>query len=277
MTKRSCSLLAVLAAVNIFFQPGCGTSGGESPTAETTRVATEPSRAVAAAAKRTLEAGTRKLELNVESPTAQYSAMGLFEPSRGRFRVEAHYRQAPGLRSPQERKLVAVGINRRTTFQEQFSPFEGEKQRCWIEPHLPVGSNGATSVEESVRLVGATLEALQKWTANATARETGGSGTVAYAATLKPLPSPEREERQAASFRKGTDAAARLLGKLDGPIRVTVGEDGQIVELRLELRDYRPQALVLEEPDPERVSIEASLSDAESTLNLEQPECLGME
>lgn len=264
LTRR----LAALAFASTAIIAGCGGSGAEPLPAD-------PTRAVAEASERTLEAGVRKLDLRVDSPTAEYSAAGLVEPSRGRFRVEARFRRAPALRKSIDKRLVAVGTDRRTTLEEYFTRFEGEKQRCWVEPHLPVGSyGGATSLEESVRLVAAALEALRERVASATAR-TSGPGVAAYDATLKPLPPEDGQERKATPGFRGT--AAGLLGKLDRPIRLSVSEDGRIVELRLELRDYRPQSYLRGTGEPERVAIEARLSEAESKLNLDPPECTGME
>lgn len=261
--------LAALALASTAIMTGCGGSGAEPLPAD-------PARAVAEASERTLEAGVRKLDLRVDSPTAEYSAAGLVEPSRGRFRVEARFRRAPALRKTDDKRLVAVGTDRRTTLEEYFTRFEGERQRCWLEPHLPVGSyGGATSVEESVRLVAAALEALRERVASATARAGGGPDVAAYDATLKPLPPEGREERQAAPGLQGT--AARLLGKLDRPIRLSASEDGRIVELRLELRDYRPRSYLRGSGEPERVTIEARLSEARSELRLAPPECMGME
>ena len=262
---------------------GCTSGDGDS--------SNDPARLISEAATKMIDApDATAFEVTVRSPRVEYEARGLVDLGGGIYRVSARASRAPLFgafdRSERDRLSTrAVGINGRPrgAMWEDFERFEGERQTCWVSPHLPVGTwGGAISVEDTVLLLGELIERLR----------------YVYP---DPFPSNEIElvpsEGTASSYRvpeallgsvpMGAAIEPDVWDRLDlvsdinGAVRVSVEADGRITGLVLTLRHrpLRPEGLpgAGRRLSPEKVAIRATLTAASEPLHLVQPECLGTE
>jgi hypothetical protein len=232
---------------------------------------------IAEAAAATFSEPTLALSLSVASKGGSYVATGLVEPEDGRFRVQSeqvrsrHEFVPPaviGLGGEGFEKTVAEGGER------LVEGFPGNGQRCWFNPHAPVGSFlGTASVEESVRVTGAVLESLRD-----EVEQAEGSGGSRYAVELQPSASRPRDDFRDRPERVWGDR--RLLESLERPVEVGLAPDGERVEsIALELRDYRvydAEARV-DMPNIDSVRIEAKLVSTDRRLVIDPPRCQALE
>jgi hypothetical protein len=240
--------------------PGCGGEATE-----------DPATVVARAARVTFDRAPRTLSLEVASPNARWTGSGPIEPARGQFRVGVEAHRGVLIGPPHQTVVGTSGEGYETTFAEYRGGFINprSRERCWFNPHLPVGASQETlSVEESARVTGSVLESLRSEIKEAT---TGGAGQ--YDVTLLPSATRPRDDFHDAERRVWGDR--ELLTMLDGPIRVSVG-DGAIRSLDLRLGDYRPESLV-RRSSPLPVSIRATFSSGPPALDLNPPRCQALE
>jgi hypothetical protein len=258
---------AIALSLCVLVAAGCGGDGDDD--LDLPIAAVLSTDVVAEAASRTFDEPTLEIALTATSKTGDWQAAGLVEPAQGRYRVEL-----PSTERPATIHAV-VGLDGEgieATVSE--GPFPGpDDQICWFNPHAPVGSFlGTASVEESVRIVGATLESLRGEIARARA-----VGDGAYAVELRPSAARPKDD-----FRKSPERIwgdRNLFEQLARPIVVTVADD-RIVGVVIELRDYRPYYLEGPGFGPDRIDsvvIDAQLNPTESELVLEHPGCGGLE
>ena len=146
---------------------------------------------------------------------------------------------------------------------------------CWFNPQAPVGSFlGTISVEESARVAGAVVESLA---GDEIARVTpAGDDATEFLVQLKQSASKSREELDGAVRRVW--GARELLEDLGAPIQITVGEDGTLSELEIEVKSYRAFETIT---PPENVvdegSIEVRLAPTDEGLQINKPRCQAIE
>ena len=149
----------------------------------------------------------------------------------------------------------------------------GPKGPCWFNPHAPVGSFlGTVRVEESARFAGAVVESMA-WREIAGAEAGADPGT--YLVRLRSSASYPRDDFDETQRRIW--GARGLLGDLDGPIQVTVGDDGLLSSLELTIDGYRPYATA---PDPRTIdesTVTVGLRETSRALELHEPACMAME
>jgi hypothetical protein len=268
--KRAISALVLIVLAGLALaRCGSETNG------ETER---EPPSVVAEAARATFTPAAAAIAMKVGSPRDNYEASGLIEPGSGRFRVRVRGLALP---FPRDGDRVVVGTSGEGSETTYFVTHESlgnpaRSERCWFNPHAPVGSNDRTaSVEESVRLVGSVLESLGKEIQKA--RELAGEwAAVEYAVALRLSASHPRDDFDDTKRRVWGDR--NLLAKLDGPIEVAVSDHGTVAGLALGLRGYRPViGFSSRKRGPRPVSIQATISPTDRKLRLRQPGCLAME
>jgi hypothetical protein len=264
----SALVLIVLAGVAL---ARCGgeTNGEPEP---------EPAGVVAQAARAIFTSAPAAIAMKIGSRRDNYEASGLIEPASGRFRVRVRGLALPFPRGGDRVVVGTSGEGYETTYfvthESLGNPARSE--RCWYNPHAPVGSNDRTvSVEESVRLVGSVLESLRKEIRKA--RELASEEeSVEYAVVLRPSATHPRDDFDDMKRRVWGDR--NLLTKLDRPIEVVVSDHGTVAGLALGLRGYRPViGFGSRKRGPRPVSIQATISPADRELRLTQPGCLAME
>ena len=252
----------LLAGCGANAQPRVFATDGESP-----------GEVVATTASQTFSEPALELSISVASEGAGYRASGLMNPERGRFRVELADvdsrsevvpRTVIGLEGEGFESTVSVGP----------TPDPAADQRCWFNPHAPVGSFlGTASVEESVRLLGSTLESLRGEID--TARELAPGS---YAVTLKPSAAKPEDDFRDSPERVWGDR--RLFNSLAGPMAVELDETAtRVARLVLELSDYEVYDIEAGQPKPtiDSVRIEAVARPSQAELAIDQPNCQAME
>lgn len=176
----------------------CGGSDSQRPGA----------RVVAEAARETFKRTPTGIDVRVKSPAAHLRVRGPVELATGHFRVRARGDAPPFLeRGASGVVLGTSGEGFETTYSiaDQGLGHPRRSQRCWYNPHAPVGSNrGTVSAEESVRVVGSVLESLRGEIQNAT-ESTDEEQAGAYDVTLRPTAAHPRDD-----FR---DAERRISGR----------------------------------------------------------------
>jgi hypothetical protein len=224
---------------------------------------------VSEASARTFAEPILALDLRVASPGASYGASGLIEPRRGRFRVELNEVSSPSDYRPR----FVVGLDgegiENTVEETTDGLFDGPPrgERCWFNPHAPVGSGlGTASVEESVRVTSAVLESLGE-----EVRSASGGGDDAYDVRLDPSATRPRGDFRESKRRVWGDR--HLLGELDGPIQVRLSGQDTIARITLRLNDYESH---VRDTIP-RVRIAAKLGSTREDLVLDPPRCQAIE
>jgi hypothetical protein len=233
----------------------------------------DPLAAVSQAGAGTFAEPTLSLDLEVASRGARYEASGLIEPGEGRFRVELGEIFSPSDYRPR----IVIGLDgegyESTVEETTGGPFGDGGERCWFNPHAPVGSFlGTASVEESVRLTGAVLESLSEEVRSATS-----TADNAYEVALDPSAARPRDDFRESKERVWGDR--NLLGQLAGPIETALSAQGAVARIALELRDYEvPRGLIRPRRGRiGRVTIEATLAPTDEELVLDAPECQALE
>jgi hypothetical protein len=247
----------------------CGGSESQPPAA----------RVVAQAARATFKPSPAGIDMKVKGPAAHLQVRGPVELATGRFRVRV-WGDAPSFLK-RGRSRVVLGTSGEGFETTYFVIHESlghrpRPERCWYNPHAPVGSNrGTISVEESVRIVGSVLESLRGEIE--TARESADEEYPgAYDVTLRPTATHPRDDFNDTKRRIWGDRT--LLARLDGPIEVLVSEARRISGLALRLSGYRPTiGWVSSKRAPRPVSIQAAISPTDRQLHLRDPGCLAME
>jgi len=269
MTKRLRYLLVAAVAVAASVgSTGCG--GDDDPAAAQSA---DPMESVSTAGIRAMEQKVALLDLHVESGRASYDAEGPIELGKGRFKVELSDVTAQN-EDPSGPKVVigTDGEGFENTFEETHGLFEtqNQKERCWFNPHAPVGSfQGTASVEEAVRLTSAVVESLEDETLSA--KPTGDSFDV----ELKPSAGEPHSDFRETERRIWGDRA--LLDRLNGPIEVGLSNDGSLERVALELRDYRPYSGLRKRNEIGRVSIEANYLSSGAKPSIDPPTCMALE
>ena len=228
-----------------------------------------PENVVSTAARATFAEPTLGIRVAVRSPAGSYRVRGLVEPRRGRFRVVlsgVHERGAP---------TAVIGLGGEgfeQTVSEGPLPGGGGDQRCWFNPHAPVGSFlGTASVEESVRLLGATLESLRGEIARTRVPTDRTFSVGLRASAAKP-----RDDFRDTRWRVWGDR--RLFRRLNGPIQVRLDKTGsRVSNIRLRLRGYKAYSLSEADAGGRPVTISASLERSEKSLVLNPPNCQAIE
>lgn len=251
---------------------GCG--GGDDPV----EIA-DPRSAVRDSAAETLASPTSELGLVTSTDGGgTIEADGLVALSRGQFEVDV---QATDPDSDYLDGVIGTngeGFERTFAVNREGLPkskvLPGIPGPCWFNPHAPVGSFlGTISVEESARLAGAVVESLA---GDEIASVTPGDGGDEFLVRLKRSAGQAREDLGGAVRRVW--GARELLEDLGGPIQVTVGEDGTLSALEIEVESYRtfetiaPPADVVDEG-----SIEVRLAPTDRSLEISKPRCQAME
>jgi hypothetical protein len=266
--SRARVLALALACLGLFAGAGCGDDPAQTEPSDDASP-TDPLAAVSEAGAQTFAEPTLALDLKVASPGARYEASGLIEPGEGRFRVELGEITSPSDYRPR----IVIGLDgegNETTVEETTGrPFAEGEERCWFNPHAPVGSFlGTASVEESVRLTGAVLESLGE-----EVRSAVPAAGDAYEVVLDQSATRPRDDFRESKERVWGDR--NLLGQLAGPIEIALSAQGAVSRIALELRDYEPYEMI--RPPIRRVTIEATLAPTDEELVLDPPECQALE
>lgn len=253
---------------------GCGGEDEADP-------AVDPLEAVRDAAEKSNKESTLKLNLSAESVGAGFTASGLLEPTDGRFRVEVEPDRSKGELSPFEFPPIVIGLDGEgieatvAEFRNGFFPGPYRDDRCWFNPHGPVGSTGETiSVEEATRLSGAILESLSSESIAAERVESTDDGE-RYEVDLSPSASRPRDDFEMTKRRVWGDRY--LLDDLAGPIEVRLSAAGTLAGIAYTLGDYRPYETyrVGRKPGPANVGVSLAPTDREIELN--KPRCQAIE
>jgi len=269
MTKRLRYLLvAAVALTASVYSTGCG--GDEGPTAAQSA---DPTESVRTAGIRAMEQKVALLDLHVESGRAGYDAEGPIELGKGRFKVELS--DITTQRKDPPRPEVVIGTDGEgfeNTFEENYGLFgtRNQEERCWFNPHAPVGSFlGTASVEETVRVTSAVVESLEDEIRSAEA--TGES----YEVELKPSASEPHSDFRETERRIWGDR--ELLDLLHGPINVALSDDGSLESVAFEIEDYRPYLGRKEKQGSDLVQIAAEYGSTDEKLELDPPTCMALE
>ena len=272
MAQRTLSLWFALALAGGALAVGSACDDEPARSAPGDRSAAGSRTLVSEAGFRTFGEQMLSLNLDVASPGADYEAAGLIEPGEGRFSIGLR-----GVSSPSENRPSRViglgGEGFENTVEETIGGFGQGRERCWFNPHAPVGSFlGTASVEESVRVIGAALESLGEEVSSA--RPTANR---AYAVALDPSAARPRDDFR--DRRKRVWGDRNLLGQLEGPIEIALSADGRVAEIALGLRDYEPyDAEFLRERGPiPRATIMATLRPTDKKLVIDPPPCQAIE
>ncbi len=269
MAKRLRYLpVAAVALAASAYSTGCG--GGEGPAAVQSA---DPTESVRTAGIRAMEQKVALLDLHVESGRASYDAEGPIELGKGRFKVELSDVTTQKEDSPRPEVVIGTdGEGFENTFEENYGLFgtRNQKERCWFNPHSPVGSFlGTASVEETVRVTSAVVESLEDEIRSAEA--TGES----YEVELKPSASePHSDFRETERRIWG---ARKLLNLLHGPINVALSDDGSLESVAFEIEDYRPYLGTKGRQGADLVQIAADYGSTEEKLVLDPPSCMALE
>ena len=241
------------------------------------RPAPDARRALHEGALRTLTAGPADLIVRVSSPTAAYSVRGAIDIRTERFRVHARIARTPTTHAPKSLELVGLkGESYQLVHSEPGLQNLGEAG-CAVDPHAPIGSlGGAASVQESVSLVGIAIALLRYSPPKVTVSERRPGGAVVYRVVVDP--------RKVGSLKPALGDEwvpidpPRLARHLR-PIEVTVGANGLIRRLSMELRRFPPPSgrQYGREARRERVAISVALSDFGRALRIRLPRCVAME
>jgi hypothetical protein len=264
------SLAAVLAGVAVAGGLGCGDSS--APGNEAQRA--DPTAAVSRAGKKTFREATLSLTLRVASAGGRYEAAGLIEPGDGRFRVQVGAVSPPNAYAPEHVVgLEGEGVEN-TVAEIAQGPLGNGSERCWFNPHAPVGGFlGTASVEESARVTGAVLESL----GNEVRSVEPADGP--YEVVLDESATRPRDDFHDTEKRVWGDR--NLLAQLAGPIEVALSPAGTVDEIAVELRDYEPYEVGFagdERTGPiPKVTIAATLAPTDEKLVVDPPECQAIE
>jgi hypothetical protein len=260
-------LALALAGFAMAAEAGCGdeSASDESPAGALA--------AVSEAGSRTFAEPTLALDLRVVSPDAHYEAAGLIELQEGRFRVELHEVTSPSDYRPR----VVIGLDgegientvKETTELLGSHHHQGFRrgERCWFNPHAPVGSFlGTASVEETVRVIGAVLESLGK-----EVRSASPAAGNAYEIVLDASATRPRSEFRQSKRRVWGDR--HLLRQLVEPVKIRLSGRDTVAQITVRLDDYE---LYIRDRIS-RVRIEAKLAPTHNDLVLDPPRCQAIE
>jgi hypothetical protein len=260
------ALPVVLAGLAIATAAGCDDESRPGSGSDATPA--DPLAAVSESGTRTFARPILSVSLRVASARAHYEATGLIEPKNGRFRVELGVVSSPRASVAPDVVIGVSGEGYEGTYEETTEkPFSQGGERCWFNPHSPVGSFlGTASVEESVRLTSAVLESLGE-----EVRTAASHAGDAYEITLDPSATHPRNDFHESKRRVWGDR--NLLRQLEGPIEVVLSGPDTVAEIAFGLRDYEPY---VRETIP-RVRIEATLAPTDEELVTDPPTCQALE
>ena len=262
-SRRRLGLTLLVSAI------GCaGCNGDDDATTEQPSVS--PEEAVATAGAQAMDGPGVLLNLRTRSGESGWEVEGPVQLGRGRFSVDVL-----DIENDRGQNLDTVigfdGEGFETTVQETHGGLFGRKGgRCWFNPHAPVGSYlGTVSIEEGVRLTGAIIESLQRETASA--REAEESIEVALRKSASKPGNDFRETKQ----RVWGDRAS--IEHIDGPIAVTLDEDGDLSEIYFELSDFRTDAGFNRRGAINHAVIKGSLRNTNEKPEIDPPGCQAIE
>lgn len=234
----------------------------------TSEAAPDPVAQVTAGAKRTIARGPSRIAISVASPTADYTASGTIDLGTDTYRAKARVRRALRRRPG---SVVRV-VGRRGTSYEVV-------RGCWLDPHAPVGSfGGATSVQETLALVGVSLRLLRDAAEEVSMAQDLPGGGRRYA-----VKADARQAEVPRTWRAGDELwivrPRRLARQLALPIGLTVNKQGAVSRLSLKLPRFRPikRPPSLRRGAPEAVSVDVSLGRFGRKVRLGKPNCLAVE
>lgn len=255
---------------------GCG---GSAESGKSESASADPLEAVRQAARASFDQKVLRVQLDANSPGAGFVASGLIEPRGGRFRVSVDADAKGAIPEDLSNVIGFDGEGGDTTLAEggSFNRREPE-QRCFFNPHGPVGSFEDTiSVEESMRLLGAVLESLPEETKSVSMIE-GPGGESLFEVSLAPSASRPRDEF--AETKRRIWGSRGLLRNAGSAIVVTIGEDQTLESVEVELRHYGPYDPYADDPADGLVNdvlIRADLNESDATLKVPSARCLVME
>jgi hypothetical protein len=265
--RRGRTLAITIGAIALGAWSGCQDDSSDSalPGEQTA----DPVAGVAEAGGRTFGEPRLSLGLKVASPGAHYEVRGPVEPGEGRFRVESEIVSS----TAQIHLGTVIGLDGEgfeNTVQETGGLSGRDGQRCWFNPHAPVGSFlGTASVEESVRVIGAVLESLGSEVSSARRVESDS-----YEVFLKASAAHPRNDFRTTKERVWGDR--NLLAQLAGPIEIGLSEEGRVGDVALRLPGYEPY-VPFERDRSLDVTIDATLRPTEEELAIDPPECQAIE
>ncbi|AWK71772.1 hypothetical protein CBI38_09380 [Rhodococcus oxybenzonivorans] len=213
------------------------------------------------------------LSVGAESTDARWAGEGLIALSEGRFRFEVGETQPPA-----EIEVGTViglgGEGAENTVSETVGGSIGAAgQRCWMNPHAPVGYFTDTiSVEEALRVTGAVVESLR--------------GEIKQARMIDPaldtfevelMPSATQPEDEFVDRPDRVWGDRWILGRLGGPIAVELTGEGALRSLEFEFGPYEPYSLFGQQHSVDHVSISARFAPADTALELDPPACQAIE
>lgn len=252
---------------------GCGAATARHRTPQTG--VPDPKAVVEHAAGATLAARPATIELQVSSPTTQYTVRGVIDLAHDSYRLR--------VRGKRTKEPVPGGVLDLIGVRGESYVVQ-EQGRCWLDPHAPVGRFGAgISVEESVMVTVVTMRLLERAIRGAAVADGKAKNRRVYQVRVderraSPPPTP-------ASSGSRDDLwvvkPKRLARQLVQPIAATIGKDGRVSRLSMRLPRFvvnqmelvpRPRRIV-----PEPVAIEVSLGGFGRRLELKQPGCLAIE
>lgn len=232
-----------------------------------------PESFVGAAANDAFSAEVLTLSVGAESTDARWAGEGLIALSEGRFRFEVGETQPPA-----EIEVGTViglgGEGAENTVSETVGGSIGVAgQRCWMNPHAPVGYFTDTiSVEEALRVTGAVVESLR--------------GEIKQARMIDPaldtfevelMPSATQPEDEFVDRPDRVWGDRWILGRLGGPIAVELTGEGALRSLEFEFGPYEPYSLFGQQHSVDHVSISARFAPADTALELDPPACQAIE
>lgn len=264
MRILAASVLCVLCASMIV---GCSVDEARTPPGgEVT-----PESRIGGAANEAFAAEVLTLSVEATSADARWAGEGLVALPDGRFRFEVGEAQ-PHAKFEIGTVVGLGGEGTESTVSETGGGSTGSAgQRCWMNPHAPVGYFTDTiSVEEALRVTGAVVESLRDEIKQVQVRTTGTF---------------EVELKDSAALPEGefVDTPDRvwgdrwILGRLDGPIEIELVDGGALRSLEFKFGPYDPYSLFGEQHSIDRVTINARFAPADAEIVLDPPACQSIE
>ena len=233
---------------------------------------------VTRAARATLADTSTVVDGSVTGPGAEYSLSGRVVSARGRYRARVRFSRDPREGFPGRRfEIVGEIVGQRAEAYVAPADRSGLRgRRCWLVPHLPIGSAPRiASAEEALALLGMVTRLLAEATERARIDESAeeGHGATRYEAWVDP--SAARRLDRPRGGRVGT-RPRQLANDIDLPLTVeAVG--GRLSRLSLELSDYEPAAFRRRFEGAASVQIDLALAPSDNALKRHRPDCLAIE
>ncbi|MDQ3641120.1 MAG: hypothetical protein M3450_06560 [Actinomycetota bacterium] len=246
----------------------CG--GSEEPNGP---AAADPKEAIGSAGERAMASRSTFLNVRAQSGDTSWEAEGAVQLGQGRFVLDVLGIESSKRNIGPDRVIGLDGEGFETTVEETMGLFGDDrdaKERCWFNPHAPVGSFlGTASIEESVRLTGALIESLETETSSVIERD--GHFQVEY------MPSAAKPHSDFRETERRVWGDRALIEDLEGPVSLMLDDASELSHINIDLGEYRQYSGLGGRKRLDEVSIRATLSSSDERPQIDPPDCQALE